>query len=171
LETVPRQVVSIATGSHVVMAAVQGRVLAGVRGGGGCMESTGRLLIEPIRSQLQKASVSWHLVRQIMGKQAVQRLYEHGGVHVTGCICVYTVHVCVCVGVLDVFQIRVAQNSFLRWTICSCFLGFLTVAAAVKSGRSSEIIRLSRHYSRSWKNCDVGKKLSFKTINRKQITV
>lgn len=58
---VSQQVVAIATGSHVVMAAVEGR--GGGSKGEGVIESSGRLLIELIRSQLQKTIVSWHLVR------------------------------------------------------------------------------------------------------------
>lgn len=50
----------MATGSHVVMAAVQARAVAvgrrGVEWGGVCRWQT-------MGSQLQKASASWHLVR------------------------------------------------------------------------------------------------------------
>lgn len=123
----PQQVVVIATGSHVVKAAIGGRAVAvGRRGeerGGegrrrGWVEGSGRLLIELIRSQLQKAAVSWYLVRNILDKHTLFVLC----VHVTVCVCccegIYSVFVCVCVVLcMDVFQIRVVQNPLLRRTV------------------------------------------------------
>ncbi|CAB1414460.1 unnamed protein product [Pleuronectes platessa] len=60
------------------MAAAEGREAAG-SGVEGRAESSGRLLIELIRSQLQNAAVSWYLVRFILGKhtQFVLRVFEY----------------------------------------------------------------------------------------------
>lgn len=108
---VSQQVVSMATSSHVVMAAVEGRVVTVGRGWQERGFVGGQwLLIELIRSQLQRAEVSCHLVRHMLGKRTA----------FVWCVCVSTMSVCVCLW-LDSCPIRAVNNSLLWWTIvCVC---------------------------------------------------
>lgn len=128
----PQQVVAIATGSHVVMVAIEGRAVAvgnggrgEERGGEGCIESSGGLLIELIRSQLQRAAVSWHLVKHTLNKHTLFTLCTcvSGGVHVTVAVNVYAAFIFVCVDGWSPDQMSTKPITEMDISICLCLLG------------------------------------------------